>query len=438
MTAPDGPSGIPTAPASREEAIAGLRALLLARSVTPAEVDAAVAEDRLDLLVIDRLLLPTSSLRTPDEVIDVTGIPPEIAERLWRALGFPVVSEGMSAFTDQDVEALLTIRGLTELGLTSPETSVQVTRVLGSSMSRLADAFVSATDRAVIADYPTLTGCEEDPRLEEALRVAFASEVVLPSMEKLLVYAWRRHIQAAARRRATLLRDNAEANPMLPVLTVGFADMVGFTALSSQLDSEALVNVVDRFEELAHGTVVEGSGRVVKMIGDEVMFVTSDALSGVKIALDLVDAYSDDEVLSDVRVGIASGPVLARDGDFFGSVVNRASRIVNIADAGSVLVSDEAHDEIVLAGDGGGEAVEWTALRSRELKDLGRVELWAAARTGQEALSEERRQGLRWRRLQLAEQIDTLRETGRAALAATKRPAPLRPSQGTRRVRGDS
>jgi adenylate cyclase len=423
VSAPERESSLAKQARTRAEITDGLRALLLARSVPLDEIDAAIAENRLDLLVIDRLLLPTSHLRTPEQVIETTGIPLEIAERLWRALGFPEVGEGNPAFTDQDIEALRTIQGLTELGLTTGETSVQVTRVLGSSMSRVADAFMSATDQANgIVDYPMTLACETDPRLEEAMRVAFASEVVLPSMERLLIYAWRRHIQAAARRRATMLRDHTDANPMLPVLTVGFADMVGFTALSSQLDAESLMRVVDRFEALAHDTVVEGGGRVVKMIGDEAMFVTTDATNAVRIALDLVDAYADDDVLSDVRVGLATGPVLAREGDFFGAVVNRASRIVNIADAGSVLVSAEARDAIIAECErSGGEELAWQSLKPRELKDLGRVELWTVARPGRTGPSEERRAGVRWRRMTgITHQLSELRQTGEAAISSLR------------------
>ena len=92
---------------------------------------------------------------------------------------------------------------------------------------------------------------------------------------------------------------------MLTELTVGFADMVGFTALSSQLNAMALARVVDRFEELAHSIVVEGGGRAVKMIGDEVMFVTADPFAAVGIALNLVDAYADDDLLSDVSSSTA-------------------------------------------------------------------------------------------------------------------------------------
>ena len=119
--------------------------------------------------------------------------------------------------------------------------------------------------------------------------------------------------------------------------------MVGFTLLSQHLSDEELAAVVRRFEEISHDIVTSARGRVVKMIGDEVMFVTDTVADAARIGLDLADAYADDDLLSDVRVGLASGPVLARDGDYFGPTVNLAHRIVNIGNPGTVLMSDEFH-----------------------------------------------------------------------------------------------
>ena len=104
--------------------------------------------------------------------------------------------------------------------------------------------------------------------------------------------------------------------------------------------------MVDRFEVLAYDTVVALGGRVVKMIGDEVMFTVDDVGRAVDIALSLAEAYHDDESLSDVRVSVAVGPVLEREGDLFGPTVNLASRIVSIAFEGSVVVSEEVHDAL--------------------------------------------------------------------------------------------
>ncbi|MHB8245960.1 MAG: adenylate/guanylate cyclase domain-containing protein [Acidimicrobiales bacterium] len=192
---------------------------------------------------------------------------------------------------------------------------------------------------------------------------------------------------------------------------------MGFTALSSQLTAEALARVVDRFEDLAHTTVVDGGGRPVKMIGDEVMFVTSSPVAAVRIGLALVEAYADDELLSDVRVGLATGPVLVREGDFFGSVVNRAHRTVSIADAGTVLTGDEVHSEAEAETSSSGDLV-WEALKPRELKDIGRVTLWHVRRADARA-SEERRSGQRWRRLSdIRPELATLRQRGEQVLGS--------------------
>ena len=403
---------------SRDDIVAGLRALAIARGVTEEEFDAAVEADRVDLLVVDRLLLTGVSDKTGEEVSHCSGIPLDQADRLWRALGFPEPG-GEPVFNDEDVEALRTIRGLTELGLSSQETAVQVTRVLGQSMSRLADALIASADAAAQEKgRPRWATGSDDDGLLLAEALAFSSEVVFPNIEKLIIYAWRRHIQAAARRRASMRRDGSYESSMLTRLTVGFADMVGFTALSSQLSAEALARVVDRFEDLAHTTVVSGGGRPVKMIGDEVMFVTSDPMAAVRIGLALVEAYADDELLSDVRVGIATGPVLMREGDFFGSVVNRAHRTVSIADAGTVLCGDEVRAEIVERHPDETGGLVWEALKPRELKDIGKVTLWHVRRAG-EGASEERRSGQRWRRLSdISAELASLRERGERVLGA--------------------
>jgi adenylate cyclase len=402
---------------SKADVVAGLRALLCSRGVSEEDFEEALRTDSLDALAVDRLLLPGSGSKTGKEISESSGIPYEHAGRLWRALGFPETGDE-AFFNEQDLEALSVIKGLADGGFSSVDNSVQVTRVLGQSMARLADALVSSADAAANSEQkPAWATPEEgDEGLLLAQVVALFSELVLPNMEQLILYAWRRHIQAAARRHIAMRRAGTFEEAMLPRLVVGFADMVGFTALSSQLSAEALVEVVDRFEDLAHTTVVDGGGRPVKMIGDEVMFVCGDPETALHIGLDLVEAYADDDLLSDVRVGLACGPVLLREGDFFGSTVNRAHRVVSIADAGTVLCSDEVHREVAREGD----PFTWRRLRPRVLKDLGRVVLWNVRRTGRDT-SQERRSGARWRRLSdLNEELATLRKAGEQALSSLR------------------
>jgi adenylate cyclase len=167
--------------------------------------------------------------------------------------------------------------------------------------------------------------------------------------------------------------------------------------------------VVARFEELAHDTVVALGGRVVRMIGDEVMFVVPTADSGAQIGLSLAEAYSDDYLLSDVRVALAVGPVLVKDGDYYGPVVNLASRLVNVAHPGTVLVSDEFRDALA---DEGATDIDTRPLRTRNLKELGRVQMWKLLRAGTEPGSDTQRT-MRWERPgEVLRELDELRERG--------------------------
>jgi adenylate cyclase len=376
-------------PGSPEDALGAVRALLLARGVADDEITAAVAEDRLDLLAIDRLMMRSPAHLTPKELVEAAGFDGDEAARLWRALGFPEVSDEDPFFNEEDLEALRLVHGFVSLGIAPLDTTVQLTRVMGLSVARLAEAVVAATEEGVVASVDNVGATDE---IAIAERIAFASELVLPGMEQLIIYAWRRHIQAASRRYATMRREHATGMTGPGVLTIGFADMVGFTALSQQLGAPELAQLVDRFESVAHETVIGNRGRVVKMIGDEVMYVSNEATQGAEIALALVEAYADDDLLSDVRVGLASGPVLAREGDYFGTPVNRASRLVNIADAGMVIVGREVHDAIA-----GGTGIVSTRLGSRVLKDLGRIEIFSLRRSGAPSVTEARRHGVRLR-----------------------------------------
>ena len=121
---------------------------------------------------------------------------------------------------------------------------------------------------------------------------------------------------------------------------VGFADLVNFTSLVRRMTERQLAVMVQRFEALATDIVTAHGGRVIKTVGDEILFVTIGAAPAAAVALDLVETMAEDDLLPDVRVGMAVGPVLSRLGDVFGTTVNRASRLTSVAPAGGVLVDD--------------------------------------------------------------------------------------------------
>ncbi|HSZ38267.1 MAG TPA: adenylate cyclase regulatory domain-containing protein, partial [Acidimicrobiales bacterium] len=360
----------PVDEARRTAALLHIRELLLMRGATEEEIDQAVADGVIDLFVADRMLVPSRRRYTRMEVSELTGVSIDKLERFWRALGFPSVDDADTAFTDLDLEAVRIYQGLQALGAADVDTSVQLARVMGSSMARIAEAELGTGH---------LISNEADPIIA-ADTFASVADVTISGVARLLEFVWRRQVAAGVQRNM-LLRSHGFAPGQSPEIAVGFADMVGFTLLSQHLTDEELAAVVRRFEEISHDIVTNARGRVVKMIGDEVMFVVDNVADAARIGLGLADAYADDDLLSDVRVGLAFGPVLLRDGDYFGPTVNLAHRIVNIGNPGTVLISDEFHTALMTE-----TPDEFTGkpLRPRVLKDLGRVQLWWCGRSGDE------------------------------------------------------
>ena len=412
----DGISGDGAHPAAhddtvRQAALAHVREILLLNGATTDEIDRAAADDVLDLFVVDRMLVPSRRRYTRDEVAELTDVNNETLERFWRALGFPNVGPEERTFTDLDLEAVRLFQGMQALGSTTTDTALQMARVIGSSMSRIAEAEL-VSGGLISNDVDTVMAAD-----------AFVSvaDVAVPAMARLLEFVWRRQV-AAGIQRSMMLRSHGVAPGHSPVLAVGFADMVGFTLLSQHLGDQELAAVVRRFEELSHDIVTSLGGRVVKMIGDEVMFVVPSVADAARIGLDLADAYADDDLLSDVRVGLASGPVLLRDGDYFGPTVNLAHRIVNIGNPGTVLMSDEFHSALMAEAP---EEFTGQPLRPRLLKDLGRVQLWWCGRAGQEAdgsgLAADRRRNVRWERLsEVLRDLEELRGVGERLLTSNR------------------
>jgi adenylate cyclase len=157
---------------------------------------------------------------------------------------------------------------------------------------------------------------------------------------------WRRHLAATVGWLAGAAGEGevATASP----LTVGFADLVSYTRLSQRLEQHELGILVQRFEGLAADVVTAGGGRVVKTVGDEVLFIADDPAAGAVIGLSLSEQMAVDDVVPDVRVGLAHGQVLRSLGDVYGSTVNLASRLTALAQPGTV-VTDPGTGELLAA-----------------------------------------------------------------------------------------
>jgi adenylate cyclase len=183
----------------------------------------------------------------------------------------------------------------------------------------------------------------------------------------LILYILRRQVAAAAARRPDLDRTDAVE------VTVGFVDLVGFTSAVAQASDDELTKLITSFQALAFDAIAESGGRAVKLIGDEVMYVADDPVEAVRVATRLrEDAQAAG--LSDTRAGIALGHVVAYGGDYYGPVVNRASRLTTAAGPGQVLIDRTTHDAIQRS-----PSFSVTSHRTLVLKGLGPTEAWAAA-----------------------------------------------------------
>lgn len=398
MTDPSGPG--PIEPGAMTD-------LLRSAGMDDEQIADAREHRHLELLAIEHLVLPDATVHDIHHVAEAAGITVDQITRMWRSLGFVEPQPGDEIFTDVDIEMLRTIGQLEAMGWIDDELILQMARVIGSSLSRVATALIDSIDPA---DGARALGPDADPETDEGF--ASVAPLLLPMLLQVMDYVWRRHVQAEAR--ARMAREHAEGDPDHRV--VGFADLVGFTALSQQVDAHELADVVDRFETIAYDTVNRLGGRVVKMIGDEVMFSVPDEAAAVEIALSLAETYRDDDELSDVRVGLASGPVLQREADLYGPVVNRASRIVNIAFPGSVVCADE-----VLQVLGDDAAIVAKSIGSRNLKDIGKVQLFVIRRAESEVQPKSSRQEAEARRAERREARVAEIEARRADRRARRR-----------------
>ena len=303
-----------------------------------------------------------------DEVSAAAGVPELEARAIWNALGFPVVAAGEKAFTRRDVDALRTALELRDGGLVDPDTMLVLARSMGQGLARMAEAQVDVFRELA-----------RGMTLEEATETArHSASELLPRLESLVEHVWRRQFAAAtARAFATATGDGS------PVVAVGFVDIVDFTASTRRWDAATLEQMLERFESETALRVTAVGGRVVKTLGDEVMFAADDPLAAVEVALDTVAAHAADEELPDVRAGVALGPVLERLGDVFGEPVNLASRLVDQARPRSVLVDRTLVERLEADGHLDGD-LDARRLRKRSVRGDRSITPYVLRRVGDE------------------------------------------------------
>jgi adenylate cyclase len=305
------------------------------------ELREAVEGGRLTLLPVERALAGDGPRYTPREVAEVSGVDLDLLQRATAALGIPYPDPDERSLGAAELDEARRVKAFRDAGL--PEEGIlQVARTIGMATARIAEANRELVIRTVMRPG--------DSERDLALRFAAAAEYMQPLVEPTLAYALRAHMLEQIRRDVIGAADLASGEiRAASEVSVCFADLVGFTKLGEQVATEELGLIASRLDELATA-VAEPPVRLVKLIGDAAMLVSTDATAMLEAALRMVEAAdAEGDEFPRLRAGIAHGSVHVQAGDYYGRPVNLASRLTAIARPGSVLLDSVAK---AAAGDG--------------------------------------------------------------------------------------
>jgi Adenylate cyclase regulatory domain len=225
---------------------------------------------------------------TLDEVAERAGMSAGLVARVHRAAGFADPPPGARVFSEADAEVLQAFAASADLlGETA---TFGLIRVIGSSMARVGDAVVSAFGTNVASK-----AMAADPVGLELARANADAVSMLPAMVRAMELLLRRHLEQL-RRPIPAPGENARVFDTQH-LAVGFADLVGSSTLTHQLSTGELGKAFAEFDAQASDAVTARGGRVVKLIGDAVMFVASTGVVACNIALCLAEVFAEHEVL---------------------------------------------------------------------------------------------------------------------------------------------
>jgi adenylate cyclase len=335
---------------------------LAADGVPLEELRQAVEHDRLVLLPVERVLEGTGKRYTASEIAELTGLEAEVLRTHRQALGLAPPEPEERVLDEDSLESARRLKEFRDAGLPE-EGMLEMSRVLGLAMSQ-----VAAANRALIAEALVHEG---DTERDVALRLAAAARYLVPMQGKQMEFAYKLHLREQIRQdvigRAEIRAGAAGAQK----IAAAFADMVGFTRLGEELPPEELGRVTGRLGQLA-GDVVSPPVRLVKMMGDAAMMVSTEPEPLLDATLALIGAAEEEgEDFGVLRAGVAWGTALPRAGDWYGRPINLASRITGVARPGSVLCDEgvrEAADH---------DRYRWSFARARRLKGIeGEVKLF--------------------------------------------------------------
>ncbi|BBX29905.1 adenylate/guanylate cyclase domain-containing protein [Mycolicibacterium alvei] len=328
---------------------------LLARGISADQIRRA---DTPMLLASRRVAGDDGTYVSTREISEQSGLDVELVQRLQRAMGLATVEDPDAAvLLRADAEAVGFAERFVELGI-APDQIVLITRVLSEGLGRAAEVMRYAALAAVLTPGATEL---ETAKASEAL-VAEAAPLIGPMISDMLFVQLRHALETEAVSASE--RADGVGLPGARVVTIAFADIVGFTRLGEVVQPEDLERLANRLADAAREVAV-GPVRLIKTIGDAVMLVSADAAALLDAVLKLVAVTETDEEFPRLRVGLATGPAVSRAGDWFGGSVNLASRVTGAARPGTVLAAESTRAAI-----GEADRFDWSFAGARRLKGV--------------------------------------------------------------------
>jgi adenylate cyclase len=309
---------------------------LLGKGATLEELITAEGSGGLPALAGEIQRRSRSTRLTPQELADAAGVSRDMLARITRAAGLPGFDVDARVFRAEDVEAFrIFAMGADMLG---DETTLEFTRAMGVAIASIADAAMAVFGTSIAGPLRS----REAPELEQAKVVEAASELLVGSVPTAIETLFFHHVEAAIARE--IAGGGSQLEARAAHLAVGFLDLVGSTPMMRRLEPDELSATITAFERRATELVAAREGRVVKTIGDEVMFVMPNTAAACEVAIELRDFIDGHEVLTRIRGGLAVGPLVRGYGDFYGTEVTQAARLVRVAEPGTLLVTEAVRD----------------------------------------------------------------------------------------------
>lgn len=314
---------------------------------------------------------------TIGDVAERSGLSVDEAGRYWRAMGFSQPRAESVRFTDADAEAIAQAAALSEEredGL-RPQAAVEMLRAGAFTMDRL----VLWQFETLVNDLAQRYNLDDtSARLAALDRV---NELFEPLREQ-ADYLWRRHMLSLLARTDSEVsnRGKEEAGPDMYPLTrsLGFVDIVSFTQRAQTMSRTELATMLDDFETTTRDVVTARGARVVKTIGDAVMYIADELTIAADVVTALVEELQRGPEMIRVRASLVQGRVVSRSGDVFGPPVNLASRLVDTADPGGIRMDGATARSLLRSP----VADQYLVRECKEVvaKGLGNIRPWSLQR----------------------------------------------------------